>query len=110
MTAVRKASKFTDRQGAAILAMCIVETGLLIAMLSFVSEIFWQKVAGVIWFVAMAASLVAIVSIMGRSFSCPECGGPVGPHLETDGKAGTPILRHCPKCDVLWQVGVESDS
>ena len=109
MTTVKKASKFADRQTMAILALCIVGTLLLVVMLSFVSEILWQKVAGVIWFLAMDSGMVLIASRMGRSFKCPDCGGPVGPHLETDGKPGTPVLRHCPRCDVLWQVGVESN-
>ena len=109
MTTVKKARRFMDRQGAAVLAMCIVGTALMIVVMSLVSETFWQKVAGLIWFLAMTAGLVAIVSRMGRSFKCPECGGPVDPPLATDGKAGTPVLRHCHRCDVLWQVGVESD-
>jgi len=98
-----------DRQGAAVLALFIVGAALMIVAISFLSEIFWQKVAGLIWFFAMAAGLVAIVSRMGRSFKCPECGGPVDPPLETNGKPGTPVLRHCHRCDVLWHVGVESD-
>lgn len=109
MTIVKKAGRFIDRQGAAVLAMCIVGTALMFVVVSLVSEIFWQKVAGLIWFLAMAAGLVAIVSNMGRSFKCPECGGPVDPPMETDGKPGTPVLRRCHRCDVLWQVGVESD-
>ena len=109
MTTVKQAGKFMDRQGAAILAMFIVGAVLLTVVFSFVSEIFWRKVAGVIWFLAMAGGLIAILSQKGRSFRCPECGGPVSSPLETDRKPGTPVLRQCPKCDVLWQVGVESD-
>ena len=99
-----------DRQGAAILALAIGSMAVLGVLVAFISDVTWQKILGVVWFVCVAAGLVGILSRMGRAFRCPDCGGPVGPILDTDEKPGTPLLRLCSKCDVLWKVGSESNS
>jgi len=109
MTAVKNANRFRKRQGAAVLA-CFITWGLIMVILtSLAPESAWRTVLAIADFVLLVAVLAAVTLRMGRSFGCPQCGGQVAPPLETDGKAGTPILRRCHQCDVLWQVGVESD-
>lgn len=99
-----------DRQGGALLAVFIAGGVALAILMSVVTDVIWQKILGVIWFVGMAGALFGLMRRMGRRFTCPDCGGTVGPLLDTDEKAGTPLLRHCAKCDVLWQVGTEPKS
>ena len=110
MTKIKSAHRFMDRQGAAILALAIGSMAVVGVVLSYVSDVTWQKVVGVTWFICVGAGLIGILSRMGRAFKCPDCGGPVGPLLETDRRPGTPLLRLCSKCDVLWQVGSDPDS
>jgi hypothetical protein len=109
MPIVKRAEKFMDRRGAAVLGLAIGSMMILSALMHYFADPVLQKVLGVIWFIATVASLVAILARMGRGFRCPDCKGLVGPLLDTDGKQGTPLLRHCSSCDVLWQIGTESD-
>lgn len=109
MPTIKRASKFMDRQGAGVLALSIAAGAALFALLCFVSEPFWQKLVGLAGFIGVAAALVWFQRKTNGNFRCPDCGGPTGPPLATDGKPGTPLLRPCKPCDVLWQVGVESD-
>ncbi len=109
MPTVKRAEKFMDRRGAALLGLAIGSMGILATLMHYFADPVLQKVLGAIWFIATTASLVAILARLGRGFRCPDCKGPVGPLLDTDGKRGTPILRHCGSCDVLWQIGTESD-
>jgi hypothetical protein len=109
MPTVKQAHQFMNRQGAAFLVLCVLFMLLVAVIVIQVPDVFWQKVAGVVLFLLVVASWVGVAVRAGRAFKCLDCGGPVGPFLETDKKPGTPILRHCQACDVLWQVGVESD-
>ena len=109
MPTVKSASKFNDRQGAAVIAIITGGFFLFLSVVSYIPDGPWQKVAGVIWFIGTAAALFALLVRMGRAFICPDCGGPVGPLLSTDDKASMPLLRHCAKCDVLWHVGSVPD-
>lgn len=98
-----------ERQSARILAVIGV-WGVLLLFVTDVPRGMWQYVFGGVWFVSAVAALILFGIRGAKSFVCPDCGGPVSGLLETDGRVGTPLLRHCPKCDVLWKVGVESDS
>jgi hypothetical protein len=109
MPIVKNADKFMDRQGASILVVTMVGIGLLM-LFPMIPSGAWQVAAGIAWFLLMAAGW-AVLGVRGyRKFKCPDCGGPVSDPLDTDGKPGTPILRHCPQCDVLWKVGTESSA
>ena len=109
MPTVKRAEKFMDRLGAAILAIVVVGGAVPVLLMDAVGDVFWKKIIGVVWFVGTVAALFWLMTRMSRRFKCPDCGGAVGPVLDTDGKAGTPLLRHCAKCNVLWQVGAEPD-
>ena len=53
----------------------------------------------------VALAVLALAELKASTeFICPDCGGGVAPPLETKGD-GQPILRLCPKCDVLWHMG-----
>jgi hypothetical protein len=109
MPTVKSASKFMDRQGAAVLALFILGGLVLFTALPFIAEPLWQKALGIVWFVGLSAALFWLLRKASRDFMCPDCGGAVGPALPTDEKPGTPLLRHCKQCDVLWRVGAEPD-
>jgi multisubunit Na+/H+ antiporter MnhC subunit len=109
MPTIKRAEKFMDRQGAAILGLAISSMAILAITMYLVADPTLQKVLGATWFVGTGIVLVVVLSRMGRAFRCPDCGGSVGPLLDTDGKFGTPLLQPCVKCDVLWQVGTEPD-
>ena len=109
MTTVKRAHQFMDRQGAGILGLAVVGMAPLALGMYWIPEVRWQQVFGVVWFLCIVAALFTFLSRVGRRFLCPDCGGAVGAGLETDAKPGTPLLRHCKKCDVLWQVGAVPD-
>jgi hypothetical protein len=82
------------------------------AWLGFVALVVWmtdniaaQKTAGLISFLAFGATFVVIVRRRPSNFCCPDCGGEVQQALESTTKGGEPVLRLCPRCDVLWHVG-----
>ena len=64
-----------------------------------------QKTAGLISFLALVVTFVVIMLRRKHEFHCPDCGGEVQKALETTTKGGEPVLRLCPRCDVLWHVG-----
>ena len=109
MPIVKRAEKFINRLGAAILGLATGSMLILSALMHYFIDPALQKIFGVIWFIATAVALIVILARVSRGFKCPDCKGSVGPLLDTDGKPGTPLLRHCASCDVLWQIGTESD-
>lgn len=76
---------------------------------SFITDEFWMNV--VMWTSLVVTALVTVMlqARLNRSFVCPDCSSPVSAQLPTEGWGGEPLLRHCPRCDVLWKVGQESD-
>ena len=64
-----------------------------------------QKTVGLISFVAFAVSFVVLLRGRQPEFRCLDCGGEVQTAMDTTNKGGEPILRLCPRCNVLWHVG-----
>jgi hypothetical protein len=64
-----------------------------------------QKTAGLISFIAFGVTFVVVMLRRPDKFRCLDCGGEVQQALESTRKGGEPVLRLCPRCDVLWHVG-----
>lgn len=109
MPTVKSATRFMDRQGAAVLAVFIVSGCAMGGALSLHPGPVAERLLGVAWFVGTVGVMFWLLHRLGRGFRCPDCDGPVGPLLPTDNRPGTPLLRHCAHCDVLWKVGAETD-
>lgn len=88
MSTVKRAPRVIDRRGAAALtavAACAFGGMFLVPL---VANPLWQRVLAAVWFIASAGSGVWILVGAARRFGCPDCGGPLGPILPTDGRRG----------------------
>ena len=75
-------------------------------MISWIESSVLLSLIGLLVAVVMLAILVTVTGKWNKAFRCPDCGGAVAASLDTKGEESAPILRLCPRCDVLWQTGV----
>lgn len=110
MPTIKTADRAMDRQGAALLAILLGGTALTMVLVQWFDRLLWQQLIACAGLVVTFGVLLWRAVRMTRAFKCPDCGGAVGPILPTDGRRGTPLLRHCRACDILWKIGTAGES
>ena len=79
--------------------------GLVVLVVWMTDNIAAQKTAALILFLAFGVTFFALMIRRPSEFRCLDCGGEVQQALESKTEGGEPVLRLCPRCDVLWHVG-----
>lgn len=67
-----------------------------------------RKPAELAIIIICALAMIVVVLRRMRRFACPDCGTAIANFMPTDGKPGAPVRYHCPRCDVIWETGLNT--
>ncbi len=109
MPTIKHATKHRSSQNAIFIGMALAWLVLLQFVFPLIDHTALRWSVGVIVCIAWLWAVLTMMTSRDRAFTCPDCGGPVQRPVDARTEEGSPILKLCPACDVLWHMGTAPD-